>query len=126
MTDKLTFTITEEHLKLLSHMYVGWQDCEYGAPEIDPKRPYGNSFVEADIGEILEEEPEGNDGYEPVYSGCQRERFATLHMETQTALQICLKHLKFETGTYRRIDRYSDDWVKVQSGITFTMQKEVT
>ena len=34
-------------------MIVQWRDCEYGAPEINPKRPYGNSSVELDICEIL-------------------------------------------------------------------------
>jgi len=45
--------ITKEHLILLKNMNVGWQECEQGAPEIDPKRPYGNSDVEGDICELL-------------------------------------------------------------------------
>ena len=48
------FTVTDEHLKLLRGAYVGWDDCEFGAPAIDCKRPYGNSDVIADIAEILE------------------------------------------------------------------------
>jgi hypothetical protein len=40
-----TFKLTDEHLKLLRRFNVGWQDSESGAPEIDPKRPYGNSAV---------------------------------------------------------------------------------
>lgn len=50
------FNLKEEHIKLLRAMYVGWSDCEYGAPEIDPKRPYGNSYVEGDVHEILTSE----------------------------------------------------------------------
>ena len=34
-------------------MFVDWNDCEYGAPTIDPKRPYGNSDVEHEIIAIL-------------------------------------------------------------------------
>lgn len=45
--------ITNDHLKLLEKVYWQWQDAEYGAPEIDPKRPYGNSDVENDIAELL-------------------------------------------------------------------------
>ena len=45
--------LTEEHIKLLRNMYVGWGYCEFGAPEIDPKRPYGNSHVIGDIHTIL-------------------------------------------------------------------------
>lgn len=47
------FYITDDHIKLLKRMYVTWYDCEYGAPCVDPKRPYGNSDVEGDICEIL-------------------------------------------------------------------------
>src|SRR6266568_5645220 len=40
------FTVTEDHLKLLRHAYLYWEYGEgYGAPAIDPKRPYGNSDV---------------------------------------------------------------------------------
>jgi len=116
MWSPITFTLTEEHLKLLTHMYVGWSTCEYGAPEIDPKRPYGNSSVEEDIGEILGEEPEGMDlDYpdDPEYTDEQRERYAALHLETQTALQIALETLKFEVGTYEKANQYTGKWVKV-------------
>ena len=49
------FTVTEDHLELLRHVHLYWDYGEgYGAPAIDPKRPYGNSDVERDIAEILE------------------------------------------------------------------------
>ena len=35
------FWLKEEHIKLLRAAYVQWNNCETGAPEIDPKRPYG-------------------------------------------------------------------------------------
>ena len=37
------FTVTDEHLRLLRRAYVSWDETEFGAPEIDCKRPYGNS-----------------------------------------------------------------------------------
>jgi hypothetical protein len=37
------FALTREHLKLARRMYIEWDNCEYGAPAINPKRPYGNS-----------------------------------------------------------------------------------
>ena len=60
MTNSTTpFHLTQNHLKMLRGMFVGWSDCEFGSPEIDPKRPYGNSWVLGDIHEILTgEEPE--------------------------------------------------------------------
>ena len=50
---KEIFTVTEDHLKLIKNFCVGWQDCDFGAPEIDPKHPYGNSSVCSDIANIL-------------------------------------------------------------------------
>jgi hypothetical protein len=47
------FTVTDEHLRLLRRAYVGWDEIEFGAPEINAKRPYGNSNVYGDIAEIL-------------------------------------------------------------------------
>ena len=48
------FTVTDDHLKLLARTFIdydGW--TEFGAPEVDPKLPYGNSDVYDDIAEIL-------------------------------------------------------------------------
>ena len=49
----MEFIITKEHIKLLRKSYWRFEDCEYGAPAMDCKRPYGNSDVAGDIGEIL-------------------------------------------------------------------------
>ena len=47
--------ITPEHVTLLKNLEIGWNDDAYeGAPEVDLKRPYGNSDVWMDIAEILE------------------------------------------------------------------------
>lgn len=104
MNDTLRFEVTEEHLKLMRRMYVGWQDCEYGAPEIDPKRPYGNSDVEGDIAEIL--------GWTTFATDeSWRDRAATLHREMQTVLQIVLAIGRIATGSYEKTERYRfDSW----------------
>jgi hypothetical protein len=49
------FTVTEDHLKLLRHVYdLYWEPCEgYGAPYVGPKKLYGNSDVPRDVAEIL-------------------------------------------------------------------------
>ena len=95
------FTLTKDHLTLLHHAYVQWQDCEYGAPGIDPKRPYGNSgrLIERDIALMLGWVPEGSRAEipEPL-----RERARRLHEETETALQIVLCTMSFEPGVYRK------------------------
>jgi hypothetical protein len=100
-----TFTITVDHLKLLAHANVQWENSEYGAPAIDCKKPYGNSNVEDDIGEILGWQAGDNDG-ERCWSRAQHERAAELHRQTETVLQIVLATQSFRVGTYRQRDRY--------------------
>lgn len=103
------FTVTEEHLKLLRRAYVSWDDCEFGAPEIDPKRPYGNSDVIEDIAEILGvPEDQWSDGEEALPDAEQA--FTRLHAETGLALQLALTMGEFRTGRYVRSEKWSSDW----------------
>jgi hypothetical protein len=55
--------------------------CEYGSVGLDSKRPFGNSDVDADILEIIEAKPEGDDGDGPCWSSEQREYASTLYQE---------------------------------------------
>ena len=103
------FEVTEDHIRLLRAAYVGWDDCEYGAPAVNCKRPYGNSSpnVEPDIAKLLGWALEGDDGDEPCLSEQQRDRARTLHEETRHALQIFLATGEMKPGTYRlREDQY--------------------
>jgi hypothetical protein len=94
-------------------MYVTWDACEYGAPAINPKRPYGNSFVESDIAEILgwdlpneDDDDFDQDAYEDA---C--EKLEKIHKETEIALQIILVTQSFVEGTYVKHNPYDDrDW----------------
>lgn len=106
------FTITKDHLKLLKRMYVGWSDCEYGAPYIDPKRPYGNSDVENDIAEILGWKKIKDRYGDEVMTESQSKKAAKIHLEMKDVLQICLQFLQFKTGTFKRENSWSD-WEKV-------------
>ena len=100
------FTVTEDHLKLLRHAYVNWDYGEgYGAPGINPKKPYGNSYVERDVAEIVDA-PDSDWEWE---GGCKsyptpeaEERCTRLHVETMLALQIVLATGEFRPGRYRR------------------------
>ena len=104
------FRLTENHIKLLRRAYVGWQDCEFGAPEINPKRPYGNSDVINDIAKILDiTEPHNEDG---EFSSAVEQNLGQIHMETETALQIILFTGEFRPGLYRSED-YRRDWKRV-------------
>jgi hypothetical protein len=106
---KRQFELKEEHLKLLRNMSVGWNCCEFGAPVIDCKKPYGNSCVHEDMAKIL-----GIKGFEDSeeeihFSEEQVELMNNLHKETEVALQIVLSTGKFEPGTYVA-DAYSNNW----------------
>lgn len=107
------FTMTEDHLKLLKRMNVSWWDCEYGAPAIDCKRPYGNSDVGADIHEILTGESIGSsDSKRDTLTDEEEERYRGIHEQMETALQVALASGKFEAGEYEA-EEYGDDWHKV-------------
>lgn len=108
------FTVTDEHLKLLRRAYVGWDGCEFGAPEIDAKRPYGNSDVIADIGEILGySEEHWRDQYGD-YNETVEANFTRLHAETAIVLQIALATGEFRTGRYT-CEKYSVAWKRAES-----------
>lgn len=102
-----TFIVTDEHIKLLRNAYVRWDDCEYGAPAIDPKRPYGNSSVEEDIINLLGWEkgdrcPHCNEYLEDISDDLLDSAY-TIHCETQTALQIFLFTGEMKPGCYRKV-----------------------
>lgn len=105
------FELKEEHIKLLQRAYISWQNCEYGAPEINPKRPYGNSDVETDIAEILEwpvEIVEIDDEGGMIID--QREAAFEIHEETLMALQIILQTRSFVPGIYVNKEKYNPKW----------------
>ncbi len=84
------FTITKDHLNLLKRMYVSWDDCEFGAPSIDCKRPYGNSDVLDDIKEIT------------------GKRSHILHKQMKVVLQIVLSTGDFKEGRYKLKEKYDN------------------
>ena len=96
------FTITPEHIKLLRAAVVRWEDCEFGAPAIDCKRPYGNSNVIEDIVEIL--------GYDQA--SYVEDYLRKIHQETLMALQIFLYTGEMKTGKYVS-ERYGAVWKRI-------------
>ena len=106
---KERFVLTQDHLTLLRHAYVSWCAEETGSPQIDPKRPYGNSDVPMDVAEIL-----GWDVGEEL-TGEQEEEAMILHGETSTALQIALVNLPNLKGIWEKDDSYCDrSWGKIK------------
>lgn len=117
MTETIDFELRPEHLKLLCHAYIGWNNCEFGAPEIDPKRPYGNSQVLYDIAGILGLDMGNEDEGIPEET---KEVCRKLHRETRTALQIVLCCQTFEPGLYRATQYLSRSWRRVDDSPTAT------
>ena len=110
---KQKFTMTKEHLKLMKRMCVGWNDCEFGAPSIDPKCPYGNNDVVVDIHEILTGETIGRTDSDRDELTDREERcYCELHDEMKVALQVALATGTFKVGKYEA-DEYGNDWHKV-------------
>lgn len=125
------FIITENHLKLLKHLVVEWDDCEFGAPCIDPKRPYGNSDVIDDIAEIIgikkdkktinydEDEAKEYEDIEDYFSEAEwkdevYDTLNKLHKEMQIVLQIIFVLGKIEVGNYVKKEEYDcQSWEKI-------------
>ena len=115
MDNHQRFTVTQEHINLLRNAYISWDTCEFGAPEIDPKRPYGNSYVYGDIAEILDIEPAlPND--EDEFDDEQLSYMHKVHKETKTALQIFLSTGVMYPGNYIA-KTYSTNWFLESSNL---------
>lgn len=108
---KRLFVLKQTHLELLKNMVVRWDDCEFGAPAIDCKKPYGNSSVYEDMAKILGVKGFIDSDEEVSFSEEQIQFMNNLHKDTKIALQIVLKTGKFEPGIYVA-DEYSDNWEK--------------
>jgi|24BtaG_2_1085350.scaffolds.fasta_scaffold01399_10 hypothetical protein len=130
--DLMEFEIKEEHLKLLKEMCIGWNDCEFGAPEIDPKRPYGNSDGVDDVARVIgykkdkntvefdKEEAKEYDDVKEYLEECDWKQEAydylyNLHKDMEIVLQIVLSTLSFRKGKYKREDRYTSQWMEVSA-----------
>jgi hypothetical protein len=110
------FTVTEDHLKLLRHARAGtWYPGEgdHGAAGVSLKKPYGNSYIEADVAEIVgapDEDWVFEDGYKTHLTEEATKRFLRLHIEAMAALQIVLAVGEFRPGHYRRSAIWAIDW----------------
>lgn len=97
------FHLTADHLKLIRHFYVSWNGDENGAPTVDPKRPYGNSYVPPDIIKILgwSSTPQNSDNL------C--DKAMRLHQELEVALQIVCSHAgeAVEPGLFHQAEEFN-------------------
>lgn len=110
------FTLTEDHIKLVRHFNVDWNDeYSFGAPCVDLKRPYGNSSVANDICRLLTGEIIGRvDSKRDKLSIKEENKYLKIHSETAIALDIILTLGTFEPGTYERPQYEYHAWRKVK------------
>ena len=106
------FEFTEQHLALMRRMFLTWWNCEFGAPAIDPKRPYGNSYVLYDMAELLGI-PVPNSDNDEKFAPEVEERLRELHKEMQIAISIMLRCGSIQIGKYI-CEAYSSEWVKTK------------
>lgn len=105
MQSKITFTLKEEHIKLIERLnFKVYADTEYDdpfIPGIDRKRPFGNSGVVYDVMQIL--------GYEPDEEGDYKEedtnKAEDLLVELPLALKVVVTNRTFQPGVYE-VDRH--------------------
>lgn len=105
------FTVTENHLKLAKKMYVLWSPYgRFGAPCIDPKRPYGNSEVFEDIAEVIGmKQPDYEEDED--WTDDQARTLLGFHEDMKKVLQIAIRTGKFEVGEYECSDYW--EWTKI-------------
>lgn len=119
------FEIKDEHIKLLKEMNIDWNDAEFGAPCIDPKRPYGNSNGVNDIARVIDltknkktidyyrKDAEEYDDIKDYFEECDWNQesydyLLNIHHDMQIVLQIVLNNLSFKKGIYHRKNTYSE------------------
>lgn len=105
---EIEFELTEDHIKLVRRLNIGWNRMATaydGAPGACEKRPYGNQDWLSDVRDIL------TGSINPSESETEADvlRYAKLHSETATALQIILVTGMFAPGRYRSI-KWLQNW----------------
>jgi len=110
------FTVTEDHLKLLRHLCDGglyWDPGEgYGAPCMNPKKPYGNSDVPQDVARIVGAPDSDLQQWDHDRGPTAEveDHYLRLHVEAGIALKIALATGEFRSGRYTRTSAESNDW----------------
>ena len=95
------FIVTEQHIKLLAHLWIKWEltAYEHGVPCVDSKRPYGNSGILGEIIDILDlpyKYDEDLDGYSDEVESIIRQ----FHHETLICMQILVRNASIKPGEY--------------------------
>ncbi len=102
--EQICFIVSEQHLKLLKRLnFMYDESCEFGAPAVDPKRPYGNGDVYGDMRKIL---GIGKQAY-------PEQELLLLHQQMTTVLRILAQNNGVHIGEYAA-NRYERVWTQVR------------
>lgn len=93
------FIVTKNHLKLLKNLKFSWNDTEFGAPTVDPERPFGSRTVYPDMAKILGIRFIGIEEDEKKYQRLL-ENLEKGYGELQTCLEILCQNFSIEEGEY--------------------------
>lgn len=106
----LIFEVEPQHLKILNRMVI---QSNKNHVFQDIVRPYGNSDIVRDIGEILNIPPDKKDGKFEYYSDNLELYFLKYHIDMKTCLDILLHNLSIEVGIYHRNSMLDTDYKKL-------------
>lgn len=114
-----TFDVKPYHLRLLQKCYTSWDVCEFGAPQIDPKRPFGNSGANSILTVVAKETGALDHLMDSldldecnIYDVLKPEKTQELihiYKELEICLQILLNDLAIVPGRYQLIG-YGKNW----------------
>lgn len=118
------FTITDEHLKLVSNLQLTWDYNKVEAPAFDAEKPYGSNDLYRRMIKILNWKVEvmlNNEAFDYFSNNDElpkalKDKLYNLHRELETVIEICIRRLSFETGTYQT-EEYSSDWKKIHGDL---------
>lgn len=118
MSTPQRFTLTDEHVSLLQAANIGWCDAEWGAPCIDPKRPYGNGDIWRDMHRILDGGEWDQKSAQPADLTPREwhetvERYRALHSGLRSALAIVIAQgITVALGDYEDPEGFGRSWVR--------------
>lgn len=93
------FRVEENHIRLLKGMKLSWNDLCFGAPTVNPKRPYGSSLVIDDMAKILSIGELDENGELQLIDDQERE-LLNLHKEMEKVIEILLYNCSITPGVY--------------------------
>jgi len=108
------FTVKAEHMKLLKRLHWDWNICEFGAPSVECKRPYGNSDVIQDIIKIVGDEAAVCPHCGELIDELDEAKYTKLHDEMKIVLNILSQNAEqgIQAGQRFVNKQYTNTWVR--------------